>query len=428
MNKTFSILFTALLLGLAWAIRGDFGHEWGAAWAGAVGGLAIIVAMKRKDWRKHAPSLALLSALGWGTGGMMSYGIVIGYCKGIDFWNVGYGYTMLALIGGLYGCIGGGLLGLGLASSPEKRPQWAALFAEMVAAAWLSWGFLIYQMELFMTPPRSELWAACLGAAGALLWYLYRNGFHNAFRVALYTALGAGFGFSFGNFIQTLGIASGISYNWWNVMEFTLGFCGGGAMAYAIHTSLWPNKGKASLNNNLAALLVLFFFIPLTNYASAFSEKKITQLAERLSITDVEALVGHQQGVALFLIFAFSALILFLWVRGHKQKNILSEKADVMVLLGLSLFYLLFDFLQQGLFFEAPGLSSTKATYIPIYLIALGIWFYTKNKEPSRLQASQKESLRTGFLIFGALLLVIIVISFISIQSHAGIPGYHERF
>jgi hypothetical protein len=31
------ILLTALTLGTTWAIRGQFGHEQGAAWAGAVG-------------------------------------------------------------------------------------------------------------------------------------------------------------------------------------------------------------------------------------------------------------------------------------------------------------------------------------------------------------------------------------------------------
>ena len=31
------LLFTALALGIAWAVLGHFGHDWGAAWAGGIG-------------------------------------------------------------------------------------------------------------------------------------------------------------------------------------------------------------------------------------------------------------------------------------------------------------------------------------------------------------------------------------------------------
>ena len=170
MTKKYLLLFTALALGLGWAIRGHFGHEWGAAWAGAMGALAIILAFGRHDWVRNAPTLAALGGIGWAIGGIMSYGIVIGYCRGNDFLNVAYGYSMLAVIGGLYGFLGGGFFGLGLESTDDKKPNWAALIAQMVAGAYLAWGFLIYQLEWFMTPPRSELWAACLGAAAALAW------------------------------------------------------------------------------------------------------------------------------------------------------------------------------------------------------------------------------------------------------------------
>lgn len=47
MTKKTSILFTAITLGLAWAMRGHFGHEWGASWAGAIGVLAVLLTAKR---------------------------------------------------------------------------------------------------------------------------------------------------------------------------------------------------------------------------------------------------------------------------------------------------------------------------------------------------------------------------------------------
>jgi len=66
---------------------------------------------------------------------------------------------MLAVIGGLYGFIGGSLFGLGLESSEENKPKWPNLIVEMFVGGSLVWGLLIYQIEWFMTLPRSELWA-----------------------------------------------------------------------------------------------------------------------------------------------------------------------------------------------------------------------------------------------------------------------------
>ncbi len=48
MKKTTNYLFVAIVLGLGWAMRGHFGHEWGAAWAGAMGALAVLIVSKRK--------------------------------------------------------------------------------------------------------------------------------------------------------------------------------------------------------------------------------------------------------------------------------------------------------------------------------------------------------------------------------------------
>ena len=68
-----AMIFTALILGLTWAVRGHFGHEWGAAWAGATGALAVLVASGRIGWLRRLPSFAALGALGWGAGGMMRF-------------------------------------------------------------------------------------------------------------------------------------------------------------------------------------------------------------------------------------------------------------------------------------------------------------------------------------------------------------------
>src|SRR5690606_14312080 len=112
-----SLLITGMALGTAWAVRGQFGHEHAAAWAGGIGCLTILLLSGRTDWLKSAFSATLAGALGWGLGGIMSYGKVVGYARSTDFGNVYYGLLMLFVIGGLYGFLGGGLFGISLSNA-----------------------------------------------------------------------------------------------------------------------------------------------------------------------------------------------------------------------------------------------------------------------------------------------------------------------
>ena len=44
------ILLTGLSVSIGWGVRGQFGHEYGAALAGALGGMAIALLSGREDW------------------------------------------------------------------------------------------------------------------------------------------------------------------------------------------------------------------------------------------------------------------------------------------------------------------------------------------------------------------------------------------
>jgi len=429
MTKKASFLFVALVLGVAWAMRGHFGHEWGASWAGAMGALAVLLVSKRKDWALRAPSLTALGAIGWGAGGMMSYGIVIGYCRSISLVNSLYGYAMLAVIGALYGFIGGGLFGLGLESSDENKPKWPALIVEMFAGGFLVWGFLIFQMEWFMTPPRSELWAGCLGAALALAWFLNRNNFKRALRVAAYSALGAGFGFAFGNFIQTIGSSAEIAYNWWNVMEFTLGFFGGLGMVYAVLTREWPQSVRPSRTGNWIALIFIFAFIPATNYFNGLSMERFVDLAGRLNIPNATQYASNQLLIAgiLSLLLAFLAIVLW------KQY---AEKDDKLVKFGLSamlliigIHYMLFSYIRLGVFHKPFSFGNSETTYVFIMAILYAIWHMRLRKTsdfPGK--SSGDETWKRWLFILLALLLILLLITVISINIHPEMPGAHDRF
>ncbi len=426
MKKHFSAsLFVAVTLGLAWALRGHFGHEWGASWAGAAGVLALLLVSGRRDWARRAPVVAALGAVGWGAGGMMSYGMIVGYCRSLSFPDALYGYAMLSVVGGLYGFAGGGLPALALETDEKKRPDWARLMAEMVAGALLAWGLLIYQMEWFMTPPRSELWAAMLGASAALAWYLARNGYRRALRVAAYSALGAAFGFSFGNFLQTLGTASGIPYNWWNVMEFTLGFFGGLGMAWAVLTRDWPESPAPTRTGHLLATVFVFLFIPFANFANSMSAEKFLDRARQFHL-EVNPLFGcRQMWVAAALLVLFAAVFFSLWLRRSVDRSKALAATPFLVLLE----YNLFAWLVLLTFVRPFRLSRSEALY-PFVLLLLGAWWWWGLRRTPAQPAD--DGRRESGLRWTLLLLLwaaaMAALALISVNSHGPLPGAQERF
>ncbi|MFO1095702.1 MAG: hypothetical protein U0992_20710, partial [Planctomycetaceae bacterium] len=92
LNNAYLYLLTAAAMSLGWRIRGQFGHEIGAAMAGALAALGIVMAAGREDWRRRAVAFAALGALGWSFGGSMSYMKVVGYCHSSDPATVAYAF------------------------------------------------------------------------------------------------------------------------------------------------------------------------------------------------------------------------------------------------------------------------------------------------------------------------------------------------
>lgn len=430
MKTATASLFTALILGLTWAVRGHFGHEWGAAWAGATGAMAVLVASGRVDWFRRLPSLAALGAFGWGAGGMMSYGIVVGYCRADTFFNSLYGYAMLAVIGGLYGFIGGGFLGLGLEASDDKKPDWFVLLSGMVAGGCLFWGIIVYQLEWLMTPPRSEAWGLCAGAAIALAWYAYSEGFPRALRVAAYSGLGGGFGFSVGNFFQTMGTISGVAFNWWNVMEFTLGFCGGLGMAYAVSTTRWPEKAaKPSRIANWIALGFLTILLPWANYVNALESEKLANLAKGLGIEDISQFVSSQLmlGLAIFVVVAMGSFANWKWHEKRGDRSLL--RLGSFVLFAYTLYYVVYGFLVKGFFYRSLSVGESDAWYLPILFLAALLWYLSGRGKIEAKQTQEVRFLGSGFVALGAMMIVTLaIIAFATTTLHDGKISFHERF
>lgn len=419
-NKQFlsGVLAVGLALGTAWAIRGRFGHEQGAAWAGAIGALSLILVARRNDWYRKAFRITMAAAFGWGISGVMSYGVIVGYGRGTDFVNVFYGLLMLFVLGVLYGFLGGGLFGLALADSRSTKIKWHSLLAEMIAIGLLVYAVLINQLEWFMTPPRSEMWAACLGAAIALAWYLKRNDFRNVMKVAVWSALGAGFGFAFGNFLQVMGNVSGIDFNFWNVMEYSIGFFGGIGMAYGTFTSQWPEADEENRPNaNLLPLLFVAVFIPFVVWEQSF-------VTERFAFVLDEG--GSTSTILFFKLIAI--LSIFIVAIRAFMLNYAAKAAGLsrLAYAHVKEFFILYTALYIFLSFLVTGIwRHPIEQYLYVANLVAILYLLSVIRQGFNIREDKPQA---WLFVTGVSVVVIALLTIIAINSHDRMHGSQVRF
>lgn len=430
-NMKFSTLFLTRMLpvglafGTAWAVRGQIGHEYGATWAAAIGILTAIALSGREDWYKRLPIIVVLGAIAWGAGGMISYGKIVGYSHAPDLLNTGYGMLMLTIVGGLYGFMGGGIVGLTLESTPARKVDWASLFTQMAAGGYLFWGTFIHQLEWFMTPPRSELWAACMGASLALGWYMYRNGYTRALRTAWYSSLGAGFGFGFGVFLQRAGHASGIKFNWWNVMEYSIGFFSGLGLAFSLFTRKWPKTVVPDKTSNLFGWVFLLVLLPVINLIEAVQFEKLVKQGASLNAADTEQFASSWILTAWILSVLFAIALSYYYkpgkLNGSKNKTI-----------GFTLLYLTWYILISNIISATwlhSKFDSQHLYWVNLLVIAI-ILFKDKTVSVSFEEEADSDRRWKAHLVkcWGIALLIILLVASLAITFSYKHGGAQLRF
>jgi hypothetical protein len=425
-SRLLPILLTGMTLGTTWAIRGQFGHEQGAAWAGGIACLLLILFAKRKEWISGAFKASLLGAIGWGMGGMMSYGQLVGYGRMNDFPNVAYALLTMFIVGGLYGFIGGGLFSLGLQeSSWGKKIAWHQLAVEMVAGAVIFYYFVIEQLGMLMTPPRSEAWAVCAGAAIALAYFCYRNGYSAPLKVAIYAGLGGGFGFAFGEVLLVLGAVSELNFNFWNVMEYSLGFFGGIGMAYGVLTADFgsPLPASAPSKSTGAAwpIFGLMALIPFIVWHQSFGEKDQLPAYEVAMPADPAfwANMADTLAFAGFLLTMISGFVISnKWKQRSDAERLQLIKWSAIILFGM---YLIYTFLITGAYLSVYRPEQYLYLVNFAVIVALmpacspvnGLFSYRPNK--------------ALYLLLGVLV-TLLILAAVTVSSHDGLRGAKGRF
>ncbi len=237
-----SFVFTsAVLMCLGWGLRGYIGGgPLGAMIPGAFIALWLCILLGIDG--RRAALVAAFGAVGIGIGGEMTYGQTLGLLRSND--TVAWGLLGTVVKGGVWGLLGGALLGLGFVVQRLSFKQ-VALALLACACAMVVGIALINQPKLiyFSDPinkPRDEVWAGLLFGAVALLLVLKR---YKEIQVpgwfALYGTVGGMAGFGIGGALMALGSRvepplRGLP--WWKFMEFTFGACLGLAFgACALH-------------------------------------------------------------------------------------------------------------------------------------------------------------------------------------------------
>jgi hypothetical protein len=362
----------------------------------------------------------LASVIGWGSSGMISYGIVVGYGHSDNFPNAFYGLLMLFVIGCLYGILGGGLVGLSLESNQEKKVKWGALFSEIVAGGIIGYYLLIVQFGWLMTPPRDEMWAVSMGAGLALLWHMVRNNYQSPIRVALYSAIGAGFGFAFGNFLQILGNVMEIHFNMWNVMEYSIGFFGGLGMSYGVFSSVWPADAPVPEKwESRISMLIVFVAIPLIIFVDAMGYKTLMEGIKDPSDPEISSFFGTLFGGLIVLIVAVIGY--YTWLKSKTR----FERKDVLILFVVYLAaYISLIYIVVGLF--AGVLLLNHHLYWVNFIILL--WLIGK-QFPAFFDKPVSEMNTNRWLLYVVgVAIVVALLAFIAVNSHGEIGGAHDRF
>ena len=295
-------LFVALAVGLAWGIRGDFGHLVGAMFPGACLGLGFAYVSGQRSLFRWMPIVAALAALGIATGGSMSYGILHGYAKSDTLVNYGYGFLTLFLQGSAWGTFGGALVGLVLERKPMRTGEWLGWLGTIFVGGWLTVWLVVTVLGFHINPPRNNSSIAFMGAAAAQIGWLVLNKKSSGLRGAVLGYVGFGLGMAggrlLGNLATVLQEPLDFSINTWNVMEVSCGFIGGLIFTFGMVNRAYPDPPEEE-NIPLVSvygILYVLGLIPLWHRLVRINpEEKLAEWTERLASYDYADPAGLAQ-------------------------------------------------------------------------------------------------------------------------------------
>ncbi len=268
------VFFASLAGGMAWGIRGQYGHETGAMIAGLLVSLTLTYLLCPR-----ASSISLAKAIAWSTlamgiGGTITYGQTVGLTQDSSLlgnWAaLRWGMLGFAIKGGIWIGFAGAFLGMGWSSVRYRAAEILLLMLALLGVHLLGVYLLntpfdpanrelprIYFSDDWRWEPESELtprfeqWGGLLVALTTLIAYSgwYRKD-RLAWRLALWGVLGGSIGFPAGQTVQAfhawnremLAVTwlEKLQINWWSMMETTFG----AVMGAILGLGAWLNRSQ----------------------------------------------------------------------------------------------------------------------------------------------------------------------------------------
>jgi len=393
-DRLLRALFVALAVGLGWGIRGDFGHVLGAAYPGAILGLAFSYVAGQRAAFNWMPVLGLLGGIGISLGGMMSYGMLHGYAKSDTVLNYGYGFLALIMQGGAWGCFGCVLIGLALERRPLSLAKWANCLFTVYLSGVLFYGLVVRAWGFHINPGRSDLSIGFTGGVIGLIGWLVVNRKHYALKGALLGYAGFGLGMAFCRLLANALYADWFPpINNWNVMEVGTGFFGGLVFTYGMLGKRFPEPpqgrwfGWASALGGLYALAA----IPVLHRVNRIpTEQRLEEWAANLAAWGYPEPEALAQTVLSYIhLMCWVAVVgAIAWVVLHRR-NVYGAAA--FPVLFLSLFMLLFQNFNALYFYYERKEGSINMHFVFWVLFALMVLFVVAFEVGTRRKADAWE-------------------------------------
>ena len=274
------VLCAAMAGGMAWGIRGQYGHESGAMITGPLVGFTLILFYASHITNLTGARAVAMMTVAVGIGGSMTYGQTVGLTHDgplVGHWGaLRWGLLGLFIKGGIWIAIAATFFGMGLGGKRYRCREIVLLMLALICLMFLGiWVLntpfdpatkqlpsLYFSDSWFFEPepevppagyqpikPRFEMWGGLLFAWIGLTAYVsFIRHDKLARNLALIGFVAGGLGFSGGQCVQAFHawnpetfqteFWSTMPVNWWNMMETTFGLILGAILAIGV----WFNR------------------------------------------------------------------------------------------------------------------------------------------------------------------------------------------